>query len=243
MPIAKRRFRPFLPTRIPGCALWLRSDLGLFQDAGITVATVNADPVGRWADQSGNARHYDQASATPKPSLRTNVVNGLPVVRFDENQVDRLVGADLSALTAAEVFIVLICDSDPAPFDIGLWGFGSSGQVGRYPYTDGHILDDFGSTARKDTGDPSANIAAWHLYNVVTTASEWTAFINGTQHYTTGTNTVGFLAATVLGADSTQGSGFAGDIAEVILYDAKLSAGNKTSVKSYIASRYGLTIA
>lgn len=49
--------RPFSPLDLAP-ALWLRSDLGI---------TLNAGNVSAWADQSGNARHYNQVTAGAQP--------------------------------------------------------------------------------------------------------------------------------------------------------------------------------
>ena len=90
------------------------------------------------------------------------------------------------------------------------------------------------------TGDPTPALTTWRLYNVVSTSSEWTSYIDGIQHFTTGTNTVAFTATTKLGAYDV--NTMDGDIAEVIIYSAKLSSPDWVQTKAYIATKYGLTI-
>ena len=65
----------FTPASLPGLALWL--------DATAITGLVDADPVGTWSDQSGNGRDATQATAAKKPTYKTNIQNGKPVVRFD----------------------------------------------------------------------------------------------------------------------------------------------------------------
>ena len=116
------------------------------------------------------------------PSLQTGVLNGEPVLRFPGN--DYFVGPDCSSLTEAEVFIVVKCDAEPPANDgaAGLWSFGTSGNVVLFPYPiNGNIYDDFGSTTRPARGNPTPSLAAWRLYSVKTSSSEWTNYVDGTE--------------------------------------------------------------
>ena len=75
-----------LPLSIPGLQLWLdASDSStLFQNSdGTTVATADGDPVGRWADKSGNGRHATQTDGTKKPFKKLAVKNSRDVIRWD----------------------------------------------------------------------------------------------------------------------------------------------------------------
>ncbi len=49
------------PTVITGCKLWVKSDTGVYKDAGTTLATASGDKVIQWNDQSGNANHLTHA--------------------------------------------------------------------------------------------------------------------------------------------------------------------------------------
>jgi hypothetical protein len=239
----------FTPTSITGLALWLdASDLTtLWQDSGRTTpVAANSDPVGAWDDKSGNARHFTQATSSKRVSYLTNLVNGLPALD-DDGGDDALEGPNaFTGLTAAEVFVVVKVDNDPGgpsadPND--LWQFGTHAAATHYPYSDSNVYDGFGSDTRKSTGNPTLALTSWRLYNVVTTSSEWTSFIDGTQHYTTATNTVAFPTLPRLFWHSATATGLVGNIAELILYNAKLGTTDKDSVESYIASKYALTIA
>ena len=223
-----------------GPEVWLR-----FADQGLA----DNDPIATAVDQSGNGNDWTQAVAGSRPVFKTNIVNGHGVARLDGSD-DFWGGPDLSALTAGEVFIVLKLDADPplAEEQTGLWWIGADPVVlaDAVPYIDGAVYDGWGSTARKSTGDPTLSLAsAFRLYNVVSIANEWTSFIDGTQHFTTGTNTVGFIATPWLGQSAAGASNrfLDGDIAEFVLYNRKLAAGEKTDLKTYFASRYALTIA
>lgn len=223
--------------------LWHRSDYGLYKDSALTdPVTADADTVGGWVDKSGNGRNWTQATSASEPTYKTAIVNSLPVLRFDGSD-DFFDGPNISALTAAEVFIVVKCDADPSSAN-GLWRLGNDASLNtHFPFSDGTLYDTCMTNARKNTGNPTPSLASWRLYNVVSTSSEWTNFIDGTQFYTTATNTVGGNTATRLGRSQDSGTYFDGDIAELIIYSAKLGTTDKDAVESYVATRYGLTIA
>lgn len=65
-----------VPPRLPGCLLWLRSDLG------ITLATGTSN-VSAWADQSGNGNHAAQATGARQPAWTPGSINGIPTLNFD----------------------------------------------------------------------------------------------------------------------------------------------------------------
>ena len=76
----------FTPTSISGLQLWLdASDSStLYQNSnGTTAATADGDPVGYWADKSGNGRHATQSDGTKKAALKVSNQNGRNVNYFD----------------------------------------------------------------------------------------------------------------------------------------------------------------
>lgn len=232
-------------------AMWQRfqDTATLFTTSGGSTNVASAsDPIGRAEDKSGNGRHWTQATAGSRLLWQPGVVNGHAVARADGVD-DHWTGPDLSTLTAGEVFIVVKLDADPPAADAqtGFWDIGSDTNLAdAIPFTDGVLYDSFGSTARKTTVNPTPSLAtAFRLYNVVSVSGEWTSFLDGTQLFTTATNTVGFTTTTLLGrsAGGAVNSFLDGDIAEFILFPRKLSAGEKTQMKAYFASRYALTIA
>jgi hypothetical protein len=237
----------FSPSDIAGLALWLKADGTLWQDSGRTTpASSDADPVGAWDDASGNDDHYTQATAGSRPAFKTGIVNGLPVVRFD-GASDYLAGPNhLSALTAATAFVVVKIDNDPpgAADQSGLWDMDAASDAAHYPFTDGNVYDGWGSTARKSTGNPTLSLsAAFRVYGVVSASGAWTSYVDGTQHYTTGTNTVGFGTAPEFGRSFNGAATYYyldGDVAEVIVYDSALGTTDRQSVEGYLATKYGL---
>jgi len=122
----------------------------------------------------------------------------------------------------------------------GLWSLGSYGvpQYKTYPATDGTISDDFGSNTRFNIGNPTQPLDQSHLYNVVGRAGEWTARINGITQFTTTTNAFGFAANPRLGKADAY---FAGDVAEVMIYNQPLTLEERDAVGNYLSTKYNLS--
>jgi len=88
--------------------MFLMSDGSLFQDAAKTTpATANDHPIGNWEDQSGNG-HDVTAVTTARPTLKTNIIGGLPGILFNGSS-NKL---------------------DSASFDSGIGKYGVSGTKG-----------------------------------------------------------------------------------------------------------------
>lgn len=240
------------PDAIANLFLWHKADGSLFVDsARTTPVTADADAVGSWSDESGSGLHLVQTGGNNRPKYKTNIVNGEPVVRFDYDAVTPTDSDFLDypnnsfdALTAAEIFVVKAQKADPAPTQdqSGLWSFGSAG-ASAHPYTDGIVYENFGSSAQHTVGNMATALTTWHLFNFITTATEFTANLNGAQAFTTGTNTVAWAASPLrIGNTSALASYMDGDIAEIVMYSAKISAGDRTGIKAYFAAKYGITI-
>lgn len=217
-----------------GLYMWLRADQGI---------TLNGSSVAAWDDITANNNDWEQTTAAEQPLFVADAMNGEPVVRFDGVDNGLTAGDILTGLTEAEVFVVLKIDTDPPGNEAqsGLWVM-SGAQATHYPYTDGVIYESFGTDTRKTVGDPTPLLTSPRIYNISTAANAWTARLDGAELHTTGTNTVGWTANPVIGPSAGGTYFLDGDIAEVLLYDAVLSAGDRTLVHAYLGARYGISV-
>lgn len=197
------------------------------------------------------SRDWNQGDAAHKCTYKTNIINGLAASYHDAQPFEQgwdfpASVPDPSALTAAHIFIVIKLENDPptTDFETGIWAFGSSGLGAHYPFSDGKIYDDFGSTTRKAINDPGIALDTWRVYEVISTSSEWTALIDGSQIHTTGTNTVGWPSSgqTALGINRDETVGFQGWIAGAYMFSAKKTGSDRTTLITYINSRFGLSV-
>jgi len=207
--------------------LWLKADTGL-------TATISNAVVNCWPDQSSQENHATQGSSTGEPVLVTNALNGFPVVQFTSSYGLGLPTNMFAGTTGGEAYVVL--KSTAAYSD--LWAMG--GGLAVYPYGDGTIRDAFGSTAEWVFGPPVQSLGQYHLYNVASQTGEWSAWINGLLQFSTNGNTYAYTTSPILGYGGNGNSAFSGDIAEVLIFNRPLTAGERDSVSSYLFSKYGL---
>jgi hypothetical protein len=253
---------PSVPSDIGTLGLWVKSDTGVYTDAGVTPAT-HGQSVQQWNDQSGNGRHLTQATAGNRPVYQTsaNTLNALPSLQFSSGSSQFFNIPDFlaaGAVAAAEIFAVFRKSVDPpaSSTSSGFWRFGSSGTLSAHaPATNGRIYEAFGSTSRhgreaglgmdghdgiehyddfSGTTDPDG-IA---VYNVHAASNDYAVREGlGRVMYTSSTNTVGWTTAPTLGR-SVNASFHSGWWAELFLFTAKLSDSDRADMFTYIGTRY-----
>lgn len=234
---------PALPTT--NLQLWLEpnSAANRYKENAFTnLATADGDTL-VLKDLSGNARHTSTAAdGTDRPILRSITSGGKTFWAAEFTTDDYWILPNfLTGYTAAELFIVTIANADPAADgqDTGIYHLGdSAGQSTHYPWTDGNIYDQFGSTTRQ-SWNPTPSLASWHCYNVFAKSAEWTARINGASSFTTGTNTVAWNTTPWIGRNKDSYY-FKGKIAFAALYNADTAA-YRADIHTYISYYFPIT--
>jgi hypothetical protein len=227
-----------LPTT--GLKLWLRSDFGAVTASGDV-------PVAKWIDESGNGNDGRPPDIPSMPILVTEGINGKPLLRFNGSRTLINLPNLLRGSAGAEAFAVLRTTADYATSNTGLWSFGTNfNNMKYYPAADGTIRDDFGTSGLHGgmQPPPGVRLSEPHIYNVLSQPDEWTSRINGNVIFTTSNNTVDFSSSPNIGDGGgpygDYHSHFAGDIAEVIIYDHKLSPTERDAVNAYFDLKYGI---
>jgi len=230
MGVAAGPIASFVPTDLSGITLWLRAGVGYSS--------------GTWLDQSGAGHNFTQASGPAQPT--TGTIAGQPALVFNgTSQYLSSAASAFSGQTAGEAFIVMQLDADPPATGAGgLWTFGT-GASDHTPFTDGVIYSGWGSDTRKTTVDPATSMAsAACIYNIRSAANAWSSHLNGTQLFTTATNSVAFPSVCVIGSGNVAGSVFhKGKIGEVLVFNRVLTSDERTSNLAYLGSLYGIAIA
>jgi hypothetical protein len=216
-----------------GVQFWLRAD-------------DNVSTVDNWLDYSGNDNNATQATAGNQPAAVTNSVNFNPAFDFDgtDDYMDFATNAGISGtnpFTVASVTVrsavgttdailaqqgntagnLLVQHSSANQYAIGLTGTGSVISTGTYPTADIPYL--------------SSGTRASNLFSLYTNG---TADGSGTQTYSFSTANlrIGNRATT---ADIP----YNGHFNEVVVYNRALSAIELRQVHSYMALKYGITMA
>jgi hypothetical protein len=190
-----------------------------------------------WRDLSGQENH---GTPSGSPAYVANAINGFPGASLSAASSQKFSLPDsFTALTSAEVFIV--CKTDGSN-TITLHGLGNAVFEQLYPFSDGHIYDDFGSDTRVDAGVAVTSLASYHVYNARSAAGARSIFINTTQQHSGGTNTVSFRSTPEIGHTTLTDRYFSGTIVEVIMFAAVLDANTRAKLTGrYLRWKFGLT--
>ena len=235
----------FSPTSISGLTAWVDfSDRStLFQDTARTSpVTTDGQSIKGVTNKAGSV-HLSEGSVPP--SYKVNIQAGLSVARFVGGSSQKLDWASnpSSGKTAGTVFVVhhaLDNSSYANSSPISEWG--TAATADHVPYSDGQIYEGWGSTARRDCGNPSVNLNNKHIYVVVTAASDYRTYIaGGTPFFSSGTNTVGWAATAKMMYSTRTPAQSDGDICEVIVYDSALSLTNLNAVANALAAKWNVS--
>lgn len=242
-------------------ALWL--------DASDTsTITASSGLVSQWNDKSSNSRNLTQSTGAYQPTTAANTVNGLNVLTFAAGKNMRTFNIPLyrnvsgattyvvrryTASPTAEriIFAANFVGTDPDP--------DKPGAPGRTLITGGNTADKASVAGRHASASTltrvttSANVStsvaqiqtAWFNY----AGSDMTQYVNGTvDGSTTSFGTDGTSAdvdsARVSVGDGTIGAntGFAGYLCEVLVFHSAHNSEQRTTVWSYLASKWGITL-
>lgn len=197
--------------------------------------------VATWYDQSGNGNNATQSTAANQPQIVSSGSVVKENLKGTLNFLSGLNGLNFSNFSATSVtmFMIVKAKNDPpTQVNSGFVDFGTSGQLSHYPFTDGVIYDGSFSTTRKTVGNPTTPLNQLNLYNVLSISSNWTAYINSSQIFTTASNTVGVNANPKIGSkDVTYGMNLF--MSELIIYPSNQSS-NRSGIETNINTYYGI---
>lgn len=244
-----KRFIRLRLTRQPidtGLRLWL--------DAGSGVAKDGANLVSAWGDGSGVSNDASQATSAKQPVWIDNAINGRPVLRFD-GQNDQLV-ATLSPGT--DNFTVFVVAKTTAAHEIDTEGTtGTAGTSGQ-KYLFGATTSGANAGAGMSLGTNGISIYengdSYMPPLAVHSGTVGNGFVLGAFEYEARRPTIflnGQLVRAGLVSPRPQvfapteiGSGafgaFAGDVAEIMIYNRALGVGERAVVEAYLSRKYAL---
>jgi len=234
----------FSPASIAGLKLWL--------DASQITGLNDGDAVATWSDLSGQSNSLTQGTASQKPTYKTNILNGKPVVRFDGVD-DRLASAanfgtnnSLSGNLTTSVFVVYQKAVSNAGNVLG-WGTvaTSLGALGVYDDNSSALWAYAGSNNYPFTpfGAGSFIIREYHkAAGAINTTS--TSRKNGTLDNTgaasANTPNVSGSNALILGRWADYTINLSGDVAEVLIYQGAAASVGADAIRAYLNSKYSI---
>jgi hypothetical protein len=239
----------FAPDDIASLMVWCEADSLVYSDQGATTPqTTDGGTVRRWESLLPDALGWERRSTAPNegnaPTLdKTNTLNGLQTIRFAAASTQiMLARRNFGSDSEGELIMVLKMAADPAATSnsSGLAYFGAAGFSTHYPFTDNNVYDGFGTNTRKSTGNPSVNLAAWHVYDAWSASGDWALQLNGATHYSTATNTTSFITTPLLGRSLGASEHMDGWIAGLFYFNAKLSTDERADMLAYINAKWGV---
>jgi hypothetical protein len=224
--------------------LWLKPDAEI--STGIDGGVLE------WPDQSGNANHAIQPDENLAPKVIEDALNGLPVVRFDGAD-DYLEVADSDSVSITgditSFFVVKFDDFDAFR---GVWGKTAANLPAPTDYyaVQGsgipRVYRGNGTGASLGNADGTRPFMAgqFALAGFDMAGTRLTHYLNGTVN---GSGPINAMLADTdqalkIGTRDDFVTRLKGDLAELVIYDAALSATDRRSVERYLAERYGFTL-
>lgn len=224
---------------ISGLMVWLNAGVGTFQDAAMTIpATDDTDPVGGWADQSGQGNHETQATASKRPILQLNEVNGKPAILFDITNSCCLQSAAFAAALAQPNTVFVVCHMPAADGSTRRYAIDGIDDSNRHVIWK-DITDEVKIFAGSSV-ETTAALNVWEIIAVVFNGANSKAWVNGA---VVGTGNAGnqLLRGLTVGIyyDGVRYC-FDDSIAEILIYDSALSDANRQAVENYLNVKYAL---
>jgi hypothetical protein len=201
---------------------WVASDIG----------AANGAAVSSWTPRTGTGA-WAQATSTAQPSYIVSGINGKPIVRFDGASDQMTATLTARAQPHTVVLVAKNATASPAstqqPIDL------SNPQL----VSVGSAWGDWEGTATISGG-------TWNTTATVITAvgngASSAIYQNGTSVATGNPGTGSSGTSAVLGNWSSGSRFYGGDIAEILIFNAALSAADRATVHSYVQDTYGITV-
>lgn len=235
--------------------LWLSADNQVFNNAGTTLAS-STDNVQQWNDRSGNADHASQAVAANRPNYITNVLNGLPIIRFSAGN-DHLMSTTVSTANVASVWAVAAYASLPssnpgvligAPAgtgtnvgagskSIGMW---VSSAAGTRVWGRGIQSN---ATSRDISTVTTLNVSTYYIINTIyRAATSINQFVNNAAAGNNNSHNGTLSSWTDVTIGRQGNESWNGDIAEVIFYNTEVNSAQRIIIDNYLSAKYGLSL-
>lgn len=239
----------FNPASISGLSVWLKADVGITKDGSNFVSA--------WADQSGSGNNFAQATGANQPIYSASVQNGLPVITFDGVN-DFLTTAATPTLGEYSTFIVASRSVWANLTNAGIWGhnFAASGLSGRAAGVVGSAFNfwqnnelfscgnGYGTAQTPYAVGPQGTLSnnSYHIISAGNGTANSFVRLDRASVLRASTNAAVTSSATAMSLGTWYLAGSSdfwnGDIAEVLIYNSVLSAGNITNVENYLRSKW-----
>jgi hypothetical protein len=217
---------------VAGLRLWLKADALFLADD---------EPVGLWIDSSSSGNDVIQVTGMKMPTFKTNILNGLPIVRFDgiDDTMYKLAATGF-ACTEGHTVIAVLNPTTAVSYGMAVvtnpiyneMRQNGGGGVAQWMLPSGLYQVDGLDYIE----------AMWKVWSgTFTVASELIElFINGVSQGTQLDNAGPLAVSDIYIGSRVDAYHWLGDIAEVLVFDAALGATDRQNIENYLVSKYAL---
>lgn len=221
------------PLTVSGIQLWLDGS----DPAGNENTTTPADgtALATWVDKSGRKRNATQATALLQPLFKSNIQGGKGVIRFDGSNDSMATAAFSSAIAVPYTQFVVFKTSVYKAFNVVLGDVTTLSAMGVHGDSTKMYLFN-GAVANVGITNTSFNL----LYTEWNGASTQISVNGGATSTVNPGTTRTTLSGLRIGSNSDLSNPFAGDIAEIIIYNRALSAAEVLNINNYLKNKWGV---
>jgi len=219
-------------------------------------ATASSDPVGYWADKSGNARHATQSTAASRPTISATLRNNRRVAQFASASSQTLSADSLSSVvTGSDVPMtaIAVCLASPSASTATILGFGNSSTDAPFFVLEKTVNDAIGARRRDDASSlvsataSGASLTSWAVASMTFAGQSTTLSLNGADVAKNASLDCGTLSLTTANIGALRRTSvvtpFASNIAELLVYSRAVSSSERRRLEVYLANRWGITLA
>lgn len=215
------------PANLSNLKIWVKSDTGV---------TLVGGKVSQWADQSGNNNHLTQGSASARPTYVANEINGYGAVQFDG--IDDYLQSPSFTLNQPETVFIIY----KTPVHISsVYVFDGRNPDGGAYFTSApspNVYMYAGASFTPIVGIVGSYFLATCIFNGASSKYQRNNFAEESGN--AGASSMGGLT---LGVYAGFGPYFGNpQIAEVIVMSSVATADERTKMKNYVSSRYGIAM-
>ncbi len=230
------------PDALSGLALWLKSDTGVFSDAGTTPAVADGS-IQQWNDQSGNNSHVLQGTAGSRPILKTSIINGFPSVRFTGASNHFLKSSAFGAAISPPFVMVMVYFMRVINGGTFVDGNATSQAMVDNPGTSAIRIQNTNSSVTSNT---SVQTTSWSILTggFFVGAGNPRIRYNGVNQVIAANNTVDAvnMTALTLGCRGSGGTNADVDFAEFMIYNRRLSTQEMIAVEHGLGTKYAISL-
>jgi len=222
--------------------------------ADIITGKSDGDEVDSWTDSSGESNTLTQTQSGADPIYKTNIINSLPVLRFDKDVSpgDNLLSADLGGdfePGTGDFYIAMVMKLPSATSTQFLMSKADSGTQGLNVFvnTSGTLFFRPGTHGSTNNNIQQTNVvdSNFHIYVCRRVSSTITGHFDGAAFSTDDGSKVNDSdmnndSSFRLGSSSTGGLDADMDLSEAMIATGTLSDDNRDRLTGYLAWKYGL---